>query len=155
MHLFHSESLMASAKFPPIDDLVPHGLPIRAVEEMVAWEKGRATCRLRVRPHTPFVRNNRVASAAALEYMAQAVAACLGYEAFLGGGRVRVGMIVGVRKLELFRPYIEVGTELSIDVELLRGNDDVSTFRTHIHAGGELVSSAHMTLVHPETPPSD
>jgi predicted hotdog family 3-hydroxylacyl-ACP dehydratase len=146
---------MTIAKYPPIDDLVPHGPPIRAVEELLHWERGRAKCRLQVRPHTPFVRGNRVAGIAALEYMAQSVAACLGYEAYLGGGRVRVGMIIGVRKFELLEAYIEVGTELEIQVDRIRGDDDVSTFRTETRTGGNLICSAHMTLVHPETPPPD
>jgi predicted hotdog family 3-hydroxylacyl-ACP dehydratase len=87
--------------------------------------------------------------------MAQSVAACLGYEAYLGGGRVRVGMIIGVRKLELTQPYIALGSELLLEVERIRGDEDVSTFRTETRIQGQLICSAHMTLVHPETPPPD
>lgn len=146
---------MSTAAYPPIDDLVPHGPPIRAVEELVSWAPGSATCRLRVRGDTPFVRDERLPAVALLEFMAQSVAACLGYEAFLGGGRVRVGMIIGVRKLDLTVPHLAVGTELTLNVERIRGDEDVSTFRAEARADGEPVCSAHLTLVHPETPPAD
>lgn len=143
-----------SGAYPPIEDLVPHGLPMRVVEEMVDWEPGRATCRMRLRAHAPLVKDGEVACVLALEYLAQSVAACLGYEAYLGGGRVRVGMIIGVRKMELFRAKIPVGAELRMEVERIRGNEEVSTFRGSAYSDNELVCVAHMTLIHPEQPPA-
>lgn len=85
--------------------------------------------------------------------MGQAVAACLGYEAYQSGNNVRVGMIVGVRKLEMRRPHFPVGAELVVAVERMRGDEDVSVFSGEVHCDGELASTALMTLVHPETPP--
>lgn len=143
-----------SGAFPPIEDLVPHGLPMRVVEEMLEWEPGRATCRMRLRAHAPLVKDGCVACVAALEYLAQSVAACLGYEAYLGGGRIRVGMIIGVRKMELFQASIPVGSEIRMKVERIRGNEEVSTFRGEAFADEKLACVAHMTLVHPEQPPA-
>ena len=67
----------------------------------------------------------------------------------------RVGMIIGVRKLDLVVPHLAIGTELKLNVEKIRGDEDVSTFRAEALANGEPVCSAHLTLVHPETPPAD
>jgi predicted hotdog family 3-hydroxylacyl-ACP dehydratase len=139
--------------FPPIADLVPHGPPIRALEELVEWELGRAVCTVTIREGMPFVRDGRLASVVTLEYIAQAVAACLGHEAYVGGEGVRVGMLIGVRKMELLRPWIAVGRELRVSVERVRGNEEVSTFRGEVTVEGEVVATAMTTLFHAERPP--
>lgn len=142
-----------TTRYPPIAELVPHGPPMRVLEELVDWEPGRATCRMTIREGMPFVTEGRLASVVTVEYIAQAVAACLGHEAYVGGEGVRVGMLVGVRKMELLRPWLDVGSELRIDVERVRGNDEVSTFRGEIRVAGEVVVTAMTTLVHAERPP--
>jgi predicted hotdog family 3-hydroxylacyl-ACP dehydratase len=144
---------MANA-FPPIDDLVPHAPPMRVVEQLVEWASGRAKCTMIVRPHNLFADGNKLPAVATLEFLAQTVAACLGHEAFANGGTVRVGMIVGIRQMELFVPYIHVGDSLTLVVERLRGTDEISTFTGEARVGELLVSRANMTLVHPEAPPS-
>lgn len=140
--------------FPPIDDLVPHAPPMRAVEQLVDWAPGRATCTMTLRPHNLFAEGARVPTIATLEFLAQTVAACLGHEAFTNGGTVRVGMIVGVRQMELFEPYLQVGDMLTLVVQRVRGTDEISTFIGEAHVGDRVVSKANMTLVHPEAPPS-
>lgn len=140
--------------YPPIDDLVPHAPPMRTVEQLVDWEPGRARCTMLVRPHNPFVEGGKLPTVATLEFLAQTVAACLGHEAFTHGGAVRVGMIVGVRQLELFEPFLLVGDELVLDVQRVRGTDEISTFTGETRVDGRLVSRANMTLVHPEVPPT-
>lgn len=143
-----------SSPYPPIDDLVPHSPPMRAVEHLVDWAPGKARCTLVLRGHSPLAEGSRVPAIAALEFLAQTVAACLGHEAFVGGGSVRVGMIVGVRQMELFVPTMDVGDTLTLDVERVRGTDEVSTFTGEAKIGETLIARANMTLVHPENPPS-
>ena len=45
---------------------------------------------VRIRPRATFVVEGRVEASVTLEYMAQGVAACLGYQARLGGNEMRV-----------------------------------------------------------------
>lgn len=142
-----------SNRYPPIEKLVPHGSPMRALERLVDWAPGRALCELRVDRAMPFVHDDRLASVVTIEYMAQAVAACLGHEAYLSGGTVRVGMLIGVRQMKILRPWIAVGSHLEISVERIRGNEEVSTFRGEACTGDTVVATAHMTLFHGETPP--
>lgn len=139
--------------YPPIEKLVPHGPPMRAIERLVEWAPGRAICELHVRDTMPFVQKGRVASVVTLEYMAQAVAACLGHEAYVSGGGIRVGMLIGLRRMELLRPSIAVGSRVLIEVERQRGNDEVSTFRGETRVGDTLVATAILTLFHAEHPP--
>lgn len=140
-------------RFPPVADLVPHGPPMRAVEELLEWQPGKATAGMRVQSDGPFVRDGRVDAVLTLEYMAQTVAACLGQEAYTSGEGVRVGMVIACRSLVLERPYLEVGEELVIRVERISGSDAVSLFECETAVGDRAVARARLTLVHGEKPP--
>jgi predicted hotdog family 3-hydroxylacyl-ACP dehydratase len=142
------------SRFPPVEDLVPHAGPTLAIDELIGWSDGKAHVRLVVREGGLLVRGAGVDTVVTLELMAQAVAACLGYEAFLHGGGVRVGMVVSCRKFEIARSRIDVGERLDIHVVRLRGTDDASTFEAEVHDECcALVSRALMTLVHGDRPP--
>lgn len=140
--------------FPPVADLVPHAPPTLALDELVRWEPGRAWLSLTVRPDTLLMRDDRLSSVAVLEFLAQAVAACLGYEAFRTGGGVRVGMVVACRRMVLHRPWVAVGERLQLEVAAIRTSDQVSTFQTEARdATGAAVCTAAMTLLHGDRPP--
>jgi predicted hotdog family 3-hydroxylacyl-ACP dehydratase len=143
-----------SVTYPPIERLVPHGAPMRALERLVQWAPGHALCDLHVAASLPFVEEGRLPSVVTLEYMAQAVAACLGHEAYVGTGtEVRVGMLIGIRQMKLLRPHVLVGDRLEVEVDRIRGNEDVSTFRGETRVGEVLVTTAHMTVFHGAQPP--
>jgi predicted hotdog family 3-hydroxylacyl-ACP dehydratase len=125
------------------------------LESLVAWEPGRAECRMTVADDTPFVGDGRVDALMTMEYMAQAVAACLGYEAFRGGVGVRVGMIIACRAMDLEVSHIAVGAELTVRVRCVRGNETLSHFDCEVHEGDARLASATMTLIHAEQPPAD
>jgi predicted hotdog family 3-hydroxylacyl-ACP dehydratase len=142
-----------SATLPPIDTLVPHAPPMLAVERVLDYTPGRATVAMTVRDGL-FTRDGRVDSVVLLEYMAQAVAACLGLEATAAGGAVRVGMVVACRSLAVARPSVRVGEELTICVERVRGTEQVSHFDGETRdVAGDVVARTTLTLVHGERPP--
>lgn len=141
--------------FPPIVDLVPHTPPTLALDELVDWSDGSAHARAVVRDDGLLVRDGAADTVVCLEYMAQTVAACLGYGAFRGGVGVRVGMVVACRKFSVTRPRITVGERLDIRVTRLRATDDISSFDGEVRdERGEPVANATMTLVHAEKPPA-
>jgi predicted hotdog family 3-hydroxylacyl-ACP dehydratase len=127
------------------------------LDEMTDWAPGRAACRMLVREQAPFVVDGKLGAPMTIEHMAQAVAACLGYEAFRGGVGVRVGMIIACKRFEAYVPALDVGDELHISVERIRGNETLSHFECHVDrrvAGSEArVASATLTLFHAERPP--
>jgi len=138
---------------PPIATLVPHAPPMLAVERLLDCAPGRATAAMTVRDGL-FARDGQVDSVVLLEYMAQAVAACLGLEATAAGGNVRVGMVIACRSLTIARPSVRVGEELTIRVERVRGTDQVSHFDGETRdATGAVVARTTLTLVHGERPP--
>jgi len=135
--------------FPPIESLVPHGEAIRELERLVEWAPGRAECRMRVGEASRLVSKGELEAILLLEPMAQAVAACLGYEAFRAGEGVRIGMIVACRAFRAHVASVPVGTVLRVLVERVQGNDSTSHFECAVLRDAEPIATATLTLVHP------
>lgn len=139
--------------YPPIAQLLPHGEAMIQLDRLVDWAPGRAECAVRVAAGSRFVVDGMLETVLLIEHMAQAVAVCLGYEAFRGGERTRVGMIVACRELQAFVPRIPVGCALRIRVARVRGNDATSQFDCVVEGereggSGETIATATLTLVH-------
>ena len=134
--------------YPPIEELLPHSGAMVLLDELTRWQRGEAECALRVRERGPFVRGGLVESVVTLEYMAQAVAACLGYEALLGGGAVRVGMVIACKRFEAQLDQLRSGDALRVEVRCIQGSDTLSHFDCRVWRGSEPVASAVLTLYH-------
>jgi len=139
-------------RYPQISQLLSHGEAVRMLDELVAWQPGRAVCAMQVRPTTRFVEDRALPSYTLLEPMAQSIAACLGYEAYRSGANTRVGMIVSCRELRAHVEQTNVGDDLTITATRQAGTDSLSRFACEVRRGQELVADATMTLVHGETP---
>ncbi len=137
--------------FPPIAFVVPHQGPMVLLDRIVDWAPGKIECALRVQEGARFVEDGRLEAPFTIEHMAQAVAACLGYEAYIGGLGVRVGMIVACREFTAYRAAAAVGEELRVDAERERGNDTLSHFRCAVRRGEDSFAMATLTLFHGET----
>ncbi len=144
------------SEYPAMTELVPHGAPMLALEELLDWKEGYARARLTVREDNQFLRNGTLDAVMTFEYMAQTVAACLGMESRKGGGAVRVGMVIASRETTIERPVIELGEALIFEAKRKRGSDYSSLFEVETRdAKGELVSTTTLTLVHSESAPAD
>jgi len=142
------------SEIPSITELVPHEAPMLAVDELLEWVDGSGRARLVIKADAFFVRDGAVDTVVALEYMAQAVAACLGQDAYRAGAGVGVGMVIACREMVVGRPRLVVGEELILDVRRVRGADYVSQFDTRARdADGSVVATATLTLVHGQQPP--
>jgi predicted hotdog family 3-hydroxylacyl-ACP dehydratase len=135
---------------PPVADAVPHAPPMLALDELVDWAPGHIVCRLVVREGGPFVGAAGVDGVWTLEYMAQAVAACLGCEALQAGSEIRVGLVVACRSMSIERALVPLGTELTVAAARVRGSESASLFETEVRDADGLVARAVMTVVHRE-----
>jgi predicted hotdog family 3-hydroxylacyl-ACP dehydratase len=137
--------------FPPVAELVPHREPMVLLDQILRWSVGEVECAMTVREGARFVEDGALLALFTIEHMAQAVAACLGYEAYRGGRGVRVGMIVSCREFRAHQVQATVGDELRVHALRDRGNESVSHFQCAVHHGTEPFSSATLTLFHGET----
>ncbi len=133
---------------PPVADLLPHAAPMLVLESLLDWEPGRCTARMLLRADHPFVRDGHVAGVCLFEFMAQAVAACLGCEASSVGESVRAGMVIACRSMSVDCDVVPVGAELLLRARRVRGTKSISLFETEAELGGRVVSRAMMTLFH-------
>ncbi|MFM2416814.1 MAG: hypothetical protein RL385_1537 [Pseudomonadota bacterium] len=141
--------------YPAIEELVPHAGNMILVDALLHWGKGEAICGMRIRQGAPFVHEGRVEAVVSMEYMAQAVAACLGFEALQGGEGVRVGMIIACKRFDAHVASFAVGDELTVHVKCIRGNDTLSHFACEVKREDVLCAEAVLTLLHAEKPPED
>ena len=135
--------------FPSIVQLVPHREPMILLDELLDWKRGWARCTFVVRDEARFVEDGILAMPFTIEHMAQSVAVCMGYEAFLDGRGVRVGMIVGCRTFEALAPEAQTGDQLFVEAQQRGANKSVSGFDCHVSdAEGALLARAALTLYH-------
>jgi predicted hotdog family 3-hydroxylacyl-ACP dehydratase len=140
--------------YPAISELVPHELPMLALDELLEWDPGFAKARLVVSEESLFVEDGKIDTVLTIEYMAQVVATCLGMGARMGGGAVRMGMVIACRKVNIERPFLNVGEELIVEATRVHGSDHSSSFRAETRdAHGQLVADATMMLIHGESLP--
>lgn len=141
--------------FPPLEELVPHRPPMVLLDELVAWRPGWARCAVRLHPGSPFMEGGRVRAVVALEYMAQAIAACAGMEARQSGRRPGSGFLVGARDLELSVAHLSAGDALEVEVEHLQGDERLASYRCRVRRGQEPVAAAvvNVFLSEPEGAP--
>jgi predicted hotdog family 3-hydroxylacyl-ACP dehydratase len=143
-----------TSPFPDISELVPHQRPVLALERLTSWRPEHAVGELTIRQDNPLLRDGKVETVMALEYMAQCVAACLGMEAYAGGGDVRVGMVIACRQMKITAPHLVLGETYRVTADQVRGTDAISHYDGAITtAEGEPVATCTMTLVHGEKPP--
>jgi predicted hotdog family 3-hydroxylacyl-ACP dehydratase len=139
------------SEFPPISMLMPHREPMVLLDRVVDWSPGHVECALRVDPSARFVEDDVLLAPFTIEHMAQSVAVCLGYEAYLGGRGVRVGMIVSCRAFSAFTESASIGDELMVHANRERGNDTLSHFHCEVRFENKPFSDSTLTLFHGET----
>jgi predicted hotdog family 3-hydroxylacyl-ACP dehydratase len=137
--------------FPPIAMLVPHREPMVLLDRVVAWSPGHVECAMRVRSDTRFVDDGILPTPFMIEHMAQSVAVCLGYEAYMGGRGVRVGMIVSCRAFRAHSESASAGDDLMVHANKERGNETLSHFHCEVRSEDEVLADATLTLFHGET----
>lgn len=101
--------------YPPVAQLIPHEAPMILVDELVAWTPTHAQVRAHVRRGGPFVVDGQLPATILLEYMAQAVAVADGMTGRVSGRR-EIGLLLGVRELNLEVDAVAIGELLDIHV---------------------------------------
>ncbi|MFA5514744.1 MAG: hypothetical protein WDA20_00505 [Desulfuromonadales bacterium] len=100
----------------PAEELIPHRLPMRLVDELCACAGGGATVAATVRGDGPLTdAEGRLEAAGLIEMLAQSFAALQGYEDQRRGRPVRKGFLVGVSSFA-FTGTAHVGDRLRIEL---------------------------------------
>jgi predicted hotdog family 3-hydroxylacyl-ACP dehydratase len=135
--------------FPPVAELVPHEAPMILVDELVEWSPTRARVRALVRRGGPFVSEGQLSATILLEYMAQAIAVADGMTARETGGRERpgVGLLLGVRELNLTVDAVAIGDVLDIHVAHRFSDGTLASYDCEVRRADELLASGAINVM--------
>ncbi len=96
--------------------LLPHSGHMVLLDAITAYDAESLQAEATVRPDHILLHNGSLPALAAIEIMAQGVAALAGCLAYNAGEPVRLGFLLGTRKLNLFADVLPVGIKLGINV---------------------------------------
>jgi predicted hotdog family 3-hydroxylacyl-ACP dehydratase len=139
---------------PDIRELVPHAGPMVLLDRLVSVGDETLCAEVVIGRDTVFCDGQGVGAWVGIEYMAQAVAAFAGYEAYVRGDAVKVGFLLGSRRYECSRPGFATGSRLHVHVQrALQGENGLGAFECRIHdvndQSGAAVATATITVFQP------
>lgn len=114
----------------------------------------RTVCTVEVAPETPFLDlRGQVAPWIGVEYMAQCVAAHAGLQARAKGEPVRVGFLIGSRRLDFRTDGFRLGQRLTVQATRTWGENDFASFACRlIDAGSQaLLVEGSLNVVLPQS----
>jgi predicted hotdog family 3-hydroxylacyl-ACP dehydratase len=131
-----------------IAELVPHSGAMILIDRLVASAPGSLTAEATVRNDGIFSDDDGAVSATVgVEYMAQTISAYSGLRSLGSGGRVRPGLLLGVRGYKSPVSHFFPGDKLTVTVRsVVEGANGLGVFDCEINADG-LRISARLTVV--------
>ena len=127
-----------SAEHPfVLEELLPHKHPMILIDRIVNSDEAQFTATVRISEEVPFFEPPRgVPTYVGIEYVAQTVAALIGMRARIAGGEVKLGYLLGTRKLESTTDYFALGAQLNIRVIAEFESKDLAKYAGEISEGG-------------------
>ncbi len=138
---------MSAEPVPALARLVPHRGAMLLLDEVVSGDEQSIVCRVTPRADSLFARDGHVAAVVAVEYMAQACAAWLGWQALRRGEPPSGGWLVGLREVELSCDAFELGTALDVHARHGFGELRLASFETRVLAGSQLLAVATLNVL--------
>ncbi len=110
----HAAILKLSAPIYDVASLLPHSGHMVLIDCVKEFGDDYTVCRAPVGDKHILLQDGVLPSMAYMELMAQGIGAFAGIEALKAGEPVRLGFLLGTRKLDLFADSVPVGTELEV-----------------------------------------
>ena len=108
-----------------ISPLVPHSGEMVLLDRIIDFGSDYLIAEAKIKSDNILIKGNRLPSFLGAEIMAQGVAAWEGCRSVRAGKPINLGYWIGSRKLNLNKPYIEIGSQLEIAIKL--STEDEST----------------------------
>jgi predicted hotdog family 3-hydroxylacyl-ACP dehydratase len=143
---------MAAVQYPPLEQLLPYKPPMILIDRMIDATETGSRCEVTIRPQTLFIEPEGVPAFVGLEYMAQAVAAYVGYKSFLAGEPMAIGFLLGTPLLKTYCQFFDCGQTLQIQVTHVWGNNELMQFHCTIQdtLTGKLLQQADLNVFKPQ-----
>lgn len=116
----------------PAIDYIPHDGSMALIDKITEISEGHIECSVKTSKSKPFRDSkNRIPSWIGIEYMAQSIGAYAGWTDKLEGKPVKVGFLLGSRKLTLHTDFFEDET-IYIQAQLVFRNEELGSFKCAI-----------------------
>ena len=132
----------------PMEELLPHRPPMLLLDRVVEVREEGMRCAAVVQADAVFVRGDRLGRCALVEYLAQTMAALVGWQGRVAGGdEVRRGYLVAARGVEFSGGPVNVGDELVVDVVQEAALGDYGSYRGEVRLRGEVVCRGNLKVM--------
>lgn len=132
-----------------VEEVVPHAPPMVLLDRIVHYEGMVLVAEVTITPDSMFYRSELggVPSWVGIEYMAQAISALSGLRAKERNQSVKLGFLLGTRKLLLPRNLLKCGALCQIHVKQLLWDDSgLANFECRILCGDEVCVEARVNV---------
>ena len=116
----------------PAIDFIPHNGKLALVDKITEISEGYIECSVKTSDSLPFRdEQNRIPSWIGIEYMAQSIGAYAGWTDSQEGKPVKVGFLLGSRKMTLHTDFF-VDETIYIQARLVFRNEELGSFKCSI-----------------------
>ncbi|MBO7688429.1 MAG: 3-hydroxylacyl-ACP dehydratase [Kiritimatiellae bacterium] len=138
----------------PLEELLPHRPPMVLIDAVESFDAATKclVARVTIGPDQLFCTSDGVPNWVAIEYMAQAAAALVGFydKVTAPGAPARPGLLLGTRRLDLKLDRFEMGKTYYISAENVFSDDEAASFICSIQdAAGDTVATATLSAYRP------
>jgi predicted hotdog family 3-hydroxylacyl-ACP dehydratase len=133
----------------PVSEFIPHSEPMVLIDRVIDFETNKLQAEVSITEQSRFYDANLggVENLVAIEYMAQAIAALAGIRSKLNNQPVKLGFLLGTRKMMLHQAVLEQGKRYQVEVEELFMDDSgLGAFQCAITFNGEMVAEAKLNV---------
>jgi predicted hotdog family 3-hydroxylacyl-ACP dehydratase len=121
----------------PLVDLLPHRAPMLLLDQVIAYDPHRTTCRATIREDALFLGPDGLVPAwAGLEYMAQCIAVHAGLRARAAGRPPPMGLLIGSRRVDFHVAGFPCGQILHVVAEHIWGETGLASFACRVDDAG-------------------
>ena len=133
----------------PVGELLKHGPEMTLIDRLVSYDPNKSVAAVEIRPVSAFFDRDGVPGWVGIEYMAQAVAAHVGFEARQRGEPPAIGFLLGTRAYDARLGRFPVGSKLTVLVEPLWYDEGVGAFRCSIVLDEAVAATAVVSTYQP------
>jgi predicted hotdog family 3-hydroxylacyl-ACP dehydratase len=136
-----------------ISTFIPHRAPMILIDNLLEHYPDSLITETHIRPDSAYFDRqlNGVPNYVGIEYMAQSIAALAGVEARLDHEGIRVGFLLGTRKLQMHIDTFTLGESYRTQVtRLYQEESGLAVFDCHIYHQDTLVAQANVNVFQPQ-----
>ncbi|MDO5046522.1 ApeP family dehydratase [Campylobacter sp.] len=132
-------------------DYLPHGSEIVLIDEILEFQTGYIKTKSVLNKRNKFLKDGKFATHKSIEMMAQALGVYDSKMRELKGLKSGFGFLLGSRKFEIFKPFLNEGEEIFIKAACsIQDESGFGVYDCELYAGKELAARATLNVLSPE-----